>query len=308
MSNFNIPSELTVIHHPLFEDKKVKVAVKRDDLIHPEISGNKWRKLNLNVEKFKQGNYDAILSFGGAFSNHIAALASLSKEMNIPTIGIIRGDELNETSNDTLKKAKANGMELVFVSREKYQYRYEKWYWADLRNEFGNVLIIEEGGANYLGVLGCARIMNEFEKQPDYVIAPMGTGTTVAGLTFQADQTKVIGVPAFKNSESLLEEIKQLLMYCGLSEEDIAEKINALHIENRFHFGRYGKVTPELIDFVNEFYQVTQLKLDLIYTGKMMYTFFKLLNEDFFPIGSEIILIHTGGMQGNQAFSSSLHF
>lgn len=308
MLDFNLPSPLEAIEHPLFSEKEVKVQIKRDDLIHPEISGNKWRKLNLNVAKFKQGKYQAILSFGGAYSNHIAALAHLTKVLAIPTIGIIRGDELCTTSNETLKKAHEDGMQLIFISREKYRFRYEKWYWEELRNEFGNVLIIEEGGANYLGVLGCAKIMNEINNPVDYILAPMGTGTTIAGLVFQNISSKIIGIPAFKNGDFLEADIIELLTFCGLSNEDVQDKMNALHIENRFHLGKYGKVNSTLIDFVNALYLQSNLKLDLIYTGKMMFAFFELLKADYFERGSNIVLIHTGGMQGNKAFQDELLF
>ena len=162
----NIPSPTVHVEHPLFKANDLTVLMKRDDLIHPEISGNKWRKLKLNVEKYKHNKYDSILTFGGAYSNHIAATAAVGNAMGISTIGVIRGEELTPVSNATLEMAAAHGMQLNFVSRADYQYRYERWYWEDLRNQFGNCLIVPEGGANLLGALGCAEILNELDFEP----------------------------------------------------------------------------------------------------------------------------------------------
>ena len=308
MINLNIPSPIQNLKHPLFDKHNVKVFVKRDDLIHPIISGNKWRKLKFNIEKYKQGGYQAILTFGGAYSNHIAATAQLGKELDISTIGIIRGDELNKNSNSTLKQANDNGMDLHFVTRNQYQFRYEKWYWEELRNQFGNILIIEEGGANFSGVLGCAEIIDELDFTPDYMISAAGTGTTITGLVYQSTQTKIIGVPVFKNGEFIKKEVSDLLYYTGLSDIDIEEKLDLLTLETRFHFGGYGKFTNELIDFMNDFYEQTNLKLDQVYTAKMAYSFLELLKNDFFPKDSTIVLLHTGGLQGIETIKGRLSY
>jgi len=304
----NVPSPLEKIVSNLFEDKELFVFMKRDDLIHSEISGNKWRKLKFNIEKYKQGKYKAILTFGGAYSNHIAATAHLCEALNIPCIGIIRGEELTTKSNNTLLKASENGMHLHFVSRSQYNERYEKLYWQKLRTEFGNVLIIPEGGANFLGMQGCAEIVNELPVSTDYIITASGTGTTAAGLLFNSQETEVISVPVFKKGDFILNEISELLMYSGLSDEDMAEKLKMLHLENRFHFGGYGKLTTELIDFMNEFYQSFGIPLDQVYTAKMAFAFFKKVKENYFKKGSTIVLLHTGGLQGISSIKDRLTY
>ncbi|MFK8038738.1 MAG: 1-aminocyclopropane-1-carboxylate deaminase/D-cysteine desulfhydrase [Crocinitomicaceae bacterium] len=305
---FNIPSPLLQIHLPISQASNIEVWMKRDDLIHSEISGNKWRKLKFNIEKFKQGQYDAILTFGGAFSNHIAATAFAGKELNIPTIGIIRGEELNQNSNSTIQAAHQNGMDLHFVSRTKYKERYEKIYWTELRNRFGNILIIEEGGANFHGLLGCSEVVSELPFEPDYILTAAGTGTTSAGLLFTCDKSEIISVPVLKKGTFIKDEIKELLYYSGLSGGDINLKLNQLKLETRFHFGGYGKSNHVLIDFMNAFYEQTKIPLDHIYTAKMVYAFTELVKESYFKKGSKVVLLHTGGLQGNVSISNQLKY
>lgn len=304
----NLPSPIELLDYDLFNEKGVSVYVKRDDLIHPVISGNKWRKLKLNIERVKSGRYEGIISFGGAYSNHISALAALGKEMNIPTIGIIRGEELNENSNDTLIQASTDGMKLVFVDREEYSWRYEVDYKNQLRIRFGNYLVVEEGGANYYGVLGCTEIIGEIDIKVDQYILATGTGTTTSGLLLAANNEKVIGVPVFKNGGFIRDDISELLIYAGLDEETLAEKMEQLTLETDYHFGGYGRYTQELIDFINHFYQKTGLKLDQIYTGKMFYTLCELIKSDKIPKGSTVMAIHTGGLQGTKSIKEQLIF
>lgn len=306
--NLIVPSPIQELHLPVFDAYGITVFVKRDDLIHPSISGNKWRKLKFNVEKFKQKKYDAILTFGGAFSNHIAATAYTGNLFDIPTIGIIRGEELTANSNATLTEAARNGMTLDFVSREQYRERYERFYWEKLRLKYGNVLIIEEGGANFLGLLGCSEIVSELPIRPDFLITASGTGTTAAGLLYASNESTVISVPVFKNGGFIKQEIADLLMYTGLSDIEVNEKLDALEIEPRFHFGGYGKWTNELVDFMNSFYSETAIPLDQIYTGKMMFSFFQMLKEGRFLRGSKIVLLHTGGLQGTASIQNKLQF
>lgn len=306
--DFKIPSPIEQIKLPIFEMANIEVWIKRDDLIHSEISGNKWRKLKFNIEKFKQGKYDAILTFGGAFSNHIAATANAGNKLGIRTIGIIRGDELDANSNSTLKEAKKNGMDLHFVSRSKYKERYEKLYWSELRSEFGNVLIVEEGGANFHGVLGCSEILTEIPFEPNYLMTASGTGTTAAGLLFVTDMTEIISVPVFKNGDFIKDEIKERFYYSGLSNVDIDLKMDKLKMEVRFHFGGYGKSNQTLIDFMNTFYKQTNIPLDHIYTAKMTYAFIQLVKEGYFEKGSKVVLLHTGGLQGNNTILNKLDY
>jgi len=305
---FNLPSPLQKINHPIATQFGIKLFVKRDDLIHPEISGNKWRKLKFNIEKFTQKKYASILTFGGAYSNHIAATAASGKLLNIPTIGIIRGEELNTNSNETLKKAHKNGMKLVFVSRSKYGERYERMYHEALRVEFGNTLIINEGGANFHGVIGSGEIVAELDFTPDYIYSASGTGTTVAGLLLTSATTKIVSVPVFKNGGFIKDEVKDLLIQFQFNEDELNEKMDLLDLNLDHHFGGYGKHTPELIDFINDFYHATNLKLDQVYTAKMMYALLDDIKSGKIKTGSEVVALHTGGLQGLSSIETQLDF
>lgn len=282
----------------LFDETGIEVYIKRDDLIHDEVSGNKWRKLKFNIEKFHQGKYDSILTFGGAYSNHIAATAALSRLFNIPAIGIIRGDELNESSNQTLQKANRDGMRLIFVSREEYSQRYERMYLEELRNKFGNTLIIPEGGANHLGVFGVSEIISELPFTPDHIYTASGTGTTAAGLLNGSEQIKIHAVSSLKGDNYLHTEIKNLLYYTVLDESEVEQLMERLIVIEDCHFGGYGKYTSELIDFIADFYKFHAIKLDQVYTGKMAYAFYKDLKSGQFKKGEKVVLLHTGGLQG----------
>jgi 1-aminocyclopropane-1-carboxylate deaminase len=183
VSTFQENTPLHRIQLPLLTEHDVKLFIKRDDLIHPEVSGNKWRKLKYNIEKLKQEKKDVLLTFGGAYSNHIAATAAAGKFLGVKTIGFIRGEELaNEPLNKTLKKAKDDGMELHFISREDYSARMEKWYIDDLHQKFPNTHIVPEGGANFYGVTGCTEIVSEVDIDFDIIACACGTGTTFAGM------------------------------------------------------------------------------------------------------------------------------
>lgn len=308
LADIKIPSKLEVLDYDLFKEFNVKVYIKRDDQIHTEISGNKWRKLNLNIEKYKQGKYEGILTFGGAYSNHIHATAALCRDLKIPTIGIIRGEELTPESNDTLKAAAAAGMQLVFVNREEYSWRYERDYKELLRRKYGNILVVEEGGANYLGVIGCTAIVAEIDINPDFFILPAGTGTTTAGILMGVDQEQVISVPVFKKGDFIREEITDLLTYSGLGEDEIAEKMSLLKLATNYAFGGYGKFNQTLIDFINHIYNETGIKLDQIYTGKMFYALCDLIKSGEIPKGSTVVAIHTGGLQGTSSITNRLDF
>ena len=292
----------------MFKKHQVEVYIKRDDLIHEEISGNKWRKLKLNFEKFTQGKYDSVLTFGGAFSNHIAATASLGNLIGAKTIGIIRGEELTPESNETLRGAFANEMKLVFVSRDKYAERYERIYHEELRREFGNILLIEEGGANFLGVMGIADCIKELPFTPDYMYTASGTGTTAAGLLIATEDTKIVSVPVLKNGEFLKEEMERMIQLVLFDEELTKEKMSRLILETNFHFGGYGKFTQELIDFINEMYKTYQIKLDQIYTAKMFYAFIENLKAGKIEPNSKVVLLHTGGLQGLSSIKDKLVF
>lgn len=268
-------------------DFDIQIFIKREDLIHPKISGNKFWKLFFNVNQYLESNPEnpLLISFGGAFSNHIASVSAFGKQFDIPTIGIIRGNELenNWQNNPTLSEASKNGMEFFFVSREDYQNK-EKLT-QKFSEKYPNALIIPEGGSNEMAVEGVRYMMGEDTKDFDYLCTAVGTGGTVAGISrFAEDHQKVIGIKAVKDN-SLEKTIQEW------SRRNNFELIDADE-------SRYGKITDENIRFINWFYEEYEIPLDPIYTGKMMQKIFDLAEKDFFPKGSKILAFHTGGLQG----------
>jgi len=281
----NFPKLKIPIQKITIYDKEI--FIKREDLIHPDISGNKYWKLFYNVNNFLKNNTHPplIISFGGAFSNHIVALAAFGNIFKIPTMGIIRGEELkdNFSKNPTLNTATNNGMIFRFVSRTLY--RDKDRIVHDLRKEFPEALIVPEGGSNLLATQGVKFMLSEQTKDFDYLCTAVGTGGTIAGISkFVEDYQKVIGFKVV-NDNSLIPRLRNL------------------EIKNNFEiidasFGKYGKITDEIVDFVNYFWRTYNIPLDPIYTGKMMITLTKMINENFFPKGSKILVFHTGGLQG----------
>ncbi|MBD3635873.1 MAG: 1-aminocyclopropane-1-carboxylate deaminase/D-cysteine desulfhydrase [Crocinitomicaceae bacterium] len=295
----NLPSPIEQLHSDLFSQHNVEVYVKRDDLIDPVISGNKWRKLKFNIEKFKAGRYDKLLTFGGAYSNHISATARAGKELGVKTIGIVRGDELKADANDTLRQASADGMELIFTKREEYALRDEKYYHEELRRRHGNIWIVPEGGSNYYGVLGCQEILKEVDIPFTHVITACGTGTTATGLLLSSS-SEVIGVSALKGGDFLTENIKNHLMTLSLPESHISDVMGRFVLQTGYHFGGYAKYNKELLEFIETFEDQYKIPLDQVYTGKMMYALLDLIEQNYFPENSKIIALHTGGLQGKK--------
>lgn len=293
-----LPSPTIELKSDVFSQRNIQVYIKRDDLIHSEISGNKWRKLKFNIERFYQGKYDRILTFGGAFSNHIAATAAACNYLKIPVIGIIRGDELNQDSNKTLRTAAQNRMKLVFVSREKYKERYEQIYHDELRNQYGNVLIIPEGGANHLGVNGSMKIVQELNFSPDYIYLGAGTGTTAAGVLASAHNSITRAVAVLKNGEFLKDDIQKLLYYSFADESFVSEMMGNLDLLTDYHFGGYGVVDEALSSFIIKWEQEYDVPLDQIYTAKAFFAFMKDFEEGKIRSNSKVLLLHTGGLQG----------
>ncbi len=274
-------NEIIVLDH-------FQVSIKRDDLLHPLISGNKFRKLKYNLEEAKKAHHDTLLTFGGAFSNHILALAAGGKEFGFKTIGIIRGEELagKYSQNPTLQKAEQLGMNFVFVSREEYRYKAEAKYIEDLRQKYGDFYLIPEGGTNALAVKGCEEIVTLDDAEFDYVCCAVGTGGTISGIiNCSKPCQKVLGFPALKG-DFLQEDIRKF------ATNDNWELITD------YHFGGYAKTTPQLIDFMNDFYDQYKIPLDPIYTGKMVFGVFDLIKKNYFSKNAKILLIHTGGLQG----------
>lgn len=270
------------------EDRSIEVFIKREDLIHPFVSGNKFRKLKYNLVQAKKESQKTLLTFGGAFSNHIAAVAAAGKLEGFETIGIIRGDELaNRTDeNPTLKFAKENGMRLEFISREEYSNKTNADFLEALKLKFGNFYMIPEGGTNSLAVKGCEEILTEGDAVFDYVCCAVGTGGTISGIINSVHPNqKVLGFPALKG-DFLQNEIRNFAQH------------DNWQLITDYHFGGYGKINEELILFLNQFLQKTKILLDPIYTGKMVFGVMNLIQDDYFSKNSKILLIHTGGIQG----------
>jgi 1-aminocyclopropane-1-carboxylate deaminase len=293
-------SILQELKDDVFAKKKLKVFLKRDDLLHEVVSGNKWRKLALNIENAKHQGKHTLLTFGGAYSNHIAATAYAAKAFGLKSIGFIRGEE-NDFSNYTLQAAKQQGMELIALSREEYAQRNNVDYLYNVRDTFLNAYVIPEGGANYYGIMGCADICNEIDMDYHYIACACGSGTTAAGLLLgKKENAKVIGFSALKGVNNFKNEIVGKLTQ-ALMDNSYAESLaDDLIINSDFHFGGFAKMTKELNDFSVSFFEKHAIELDFIYTAKMMFGLYNLIQSDYFPENTTIIAIHTGGLQGNR--------
>lgn len=268
-------------------EKKIKLFIKREDLIHPEISGNKYWKLFFNINNYlvKSPKKPYIITFGGAFSNHIAAVSAVGNQDGIPTLGIIRGEELKDKwrENPTLLFAKKNGMNLKFVNRE--EYRHKEKLTEFLQSEFPHALIVPEGGTNKEAVEGIKMMLNDETKDFDYLCTAVGTGGTISGISeFCEENQKVIGFRAVMDN-SLEETINKLTLKRNFSLIDSS-------------FGGYGKIKDENIRFINDFKMNYGIPLEPIYTGKMMQKVFEMIEEGYFPENSKILCFHTGGLQG----------
>jgi 1-aminocyclopropane-1-carboxylate deaminase len=282
------------IFDPLFKQSGIRVLIKREDLNHPEISGNKWWKLKYNLEEALRLGHQTLLTFGGAYSNHIFAAAAAAKEAGLRCIGIIRGEETLPL-NHTLSFAEQSGMQLHYVSRDEYRKKDEESFIEHLHEQFGKFYLIPEGGTNDLAMKGCSeyagKILSEVEF--DYVCLPVGTGGTIAGIIAGLEGKKeVIGYSSLKGGTFLEEDVKNLLPK------------EAVHLKNwkintEYHFGGYGKRTNDLMDFISTQKRNNNLVLDAVYTSKMLYGIYDEIRKGKFDRGSIILVIHTGGLQGD---------
>lgn len=296
MLSLNLPSPIQELNAPFLEEKEVRLFVKREDLIHPIVSGNKWRKLKYNLAKAKEQGHTTLLSFGGAYSNHIHALAWAAQEMGFRSIGIIRGEELG-ADNDTLSFARDCGMELYFVTREEYKRKTETTWIQALEQKLGRFYLVPEGGSNREGMIGCQEILPEIKMPYDAVCVACGTGTTMAGLVTSLPENKrAIGFPVLKGGDFLYDEINSLLTSVGHISSGNWE------LQTNYHFGGYAKWNDELRSFMSDFQNQHGIPLDQVYTAKMMYGLFDLIRKDFFEKGTSIVALHTGGLQGGLKF------
>lgn len=300
-------SILTKINSTELTERNIELYIKRDDLIHPEISGNKWRKLKYNIDLCVTNKQDGIITFGGAYSNHLVATAAACATIKMKSIGIVRGDELNSNSNETLKKCTGYDMELVFVSREIYKRRYEKSYHEYLHSIYPNCHLVEEGGANYYGMIGCQEIVKELALDFDAIFVAQGTTTTSCGLAMGLNnEQKLYVVPALKGFDSH-SEMKQLFRRSGFEADFIDEMLMKTVVLDDFHFGGYGKYNSELLEFIQDVYSTHQLKLDPIYTGKAFFAMMEQIKNGKLD-NSTIVFIHTGGLQGAQSVMNKSKF
>lgn len=274
----------------------ISVSIKREDTIHPFVSGNKFRKLKYNLLEAKKEKHRTIVTFGGAYSNHIAAVAYACQEENIQSIGIIRGEELafKVKENPTLQFALKCGMKLEFISREKYRTKETDAFLEELKGKYSPFYLVPEGGTNALAIKGCQEILTKDDADFDYICCAVGTGGTIAGIINSANKNqKILGFPALKG-DFLTNEINK---YANNSNFTLITE---------YHFGGYAKVNTNLINFVNQFYLNTNIPLDTVYTGKMVYGVMDLIQKKYFPNNSKILMIHTGGLQGNEGMNKQL--
>ncbi len=276
----------------LYQQQDVTLDVLRLDLIHPVISGNKWFKLKNYLQIAAAEKKQNILTFGGAFSNHIIATAAICKQHHFTSIGVIRGERPAVLSH-TLQDAGQLGMHIFFVSREAYKYKNIP---AELWHKFDETKtnIIAEGGYGLAGATGAASILDSVDKNNySHIVTAVGTGTTLAGLVNASlPQQKTIGISALKGNAVLQNEINLLLA---------PEQQNRFLLFHNFHFGGYAKYTSELILFMNDWYLKTGIPTDFVYTAKLFYGLDQLIKKNYFKPGSKILAIHSGGLQGNRS-------
>ena len=290
-------SQKPIENHLIYTSRQgVELWIKREDVIHPTVSGNKFRKLKYNLEAAKANGCETLVTFGGAFSNHIAAVAAAGELFHFKTVGIIRGEELetNIQCNPTLQFAKNKGMAFQFVSRNAYRQKTEAAFITNLKNQYPNCYILPEGGTNDLAIKGCKEILTEQDSIFDVICCAVGTGGTIAGLINSASShQKILGFPAL-NGNFLTDEIRKFA------------KQSNWQLVSDYHFGGYAKINRDLIAFINNSYQNYGLKLDPIYTGKMMFGIMDLIDREYFKPNTKILAIHTGGLQGVKGMNLKL--
>lgn len=309
------PTPLQKLHSPIFEQYGVEVWIKRDDLNHAIIQGNKWHKLHPNLQRAKQLGKTQLLSFGGAYSNHIDALSGAAILEGFEAIGIIRGEELAQHPHKwspTLQRARQRGMRLHFVSRAEYRQRHDPNWIAQWQQTYPNAYILEEGGSNELAVSGFAPLVKDIEQQMQqqsaqnwtHLLCAVGTGASFSGLARYAhEQQNVLGIAVLKDSNYLRPKIEQ-----WINGENTTSKIEATLEATRgranwqfltqFHGGGYGKSNEDLMFKIKEFENEFNVLLDPVYTGKVIVAFYQLLQDGFFAPNSRIVLYHSGGLQG----------
>jgi len=307
ITNF-LPPPVQQINSAIALQADVEIYVLRLDLIHPWINGNKWFKLKYNILTAKEQKFTSLLTFGGAYSNHIYATAAAGNLFGLETIGVIRGEE-RLPLNPTLDFAVSQGMQLVYLDRQTYRQRETVELHQQLKQQFGEVFIIPEGGCNLDGVKGCTEIITEVSGMKDFhtICVACGTASTLVGMALSLHQQqknkknkKIIGFPVLKGGEFLAGQVKSLSEKYLVANIDTSVNFLApWELVCDYHFGGYGKIKAELSQFCQKFADQHGVPLDYIYTGKMFYGVMDLLQKGFFPPGDRLLLVHTGGLQGN---------
>ena len=288
------PSILTKIVDPLLSQYQIELWMKRDDLLHPVISGNKWRKLKYSLDHALSSGADTIISMGGAYSNHLHALAYAGKALGLKTTGIIRGGQPGKLT-PTLSDMHNWGMKLKFVSRSDYRLLRQYKGCHDLPGLKPQQYWLPEGGAQTLALKGVAELVEEIDVLYDILCAPCGTGATLAGIIDAVpDPVSVIGFAALKNAEFLQTDVESLL----------PRPCSNWQINQDYHFGGFAKTNAELMTFIADFEFKTGIPLEPVYTGKMMYALYDLIAKQTFKPGQRIIAVHTGGLQGKRGFTA----
>lgn len=293
-----LPSSLEEVKDPLWTDKGIRLWIKRDDLIHPVVSGNKYRKLRFVLPLLEQKAYRGVLSFGGKHSNHIHALAWLCRAYDIPLTVFIRTHS-EKSHSFTLRDVDAWGAEIRYLTPAEYRNKDTNEHRKQLENEFPNYLIIPEGGSHESSLEGIGDMMMEIERElldPDIFICPVGTGATLAGIIKAKDhQQRAIGVSSLKSS----------ILHLELKEKWDLELFSNWTVADQWHFGGYGRITDHLIKFIDQFECDHGILLDPLYNGKAMYAFYQYVKYGLIPEGSRVVFIHTGGLQGWRGFLNS---
>lgn len=289
-------SVLQELNHPLFTKHCTRIFVKRDDLIDARVSGNKWRKLRYNLLQMEALGKSGVLTFGGAYSNHLIAVASAASKLGVKSIGIVRGDELTAESNDNLKNCQELGMELLFISRLEYGNRNDPEYLSTLKAAYHDLYLVPEGGANFYGMVGCQEIVKEINIAFDAIFVSQGTATTSCGIASVLDRAELYVVPALKGFESI-NEMAKVYEYAAFTSEYIDELKSRITVLSNYHFGGYGKYTIDLLEFIRSIYQSTGLRLDPIYTGKAFFALYDQIKNGIFD-DRTVVFVHTGGLAG----------
>lgn len=287
---------LQSLQDPIFLGKSISVTMLRLDVVHAGISGNKWFKLKYNLKDAVSKGFDTILTFGGAFSNHIHATAIAASKTGLKSIGIIRGERV-EPLNPTLRDAENMGMNLYFISRSAYRNKSDQDFIEELKMKFGEFYLIPEGGTNTNAIRGASEILNEIDCSYDFLISPVGTGGTISGLIAGSNEPgRILGIPVLKG-DFLKGTIKSLVFdFCSKNKDN-------WQLITDYHFGGYAKFNPDLISFINTFKKSHNIPVDPIYTGKMMFGLYDLIKQGYFEAGTRIIALHTGGLQGIRGFN-----